>query len=157
MRKVIANTTPLISLAEIDCFDILQKLYGEIVIPNAVFEEIKSEPAKTLVKNCDFIRICAVKDYSLKRIFSSRLHAGEIDVLLLANEQKADLLIIDDNAAKKTAKFIGFKVTGTLGILLNGKKNGYIRNIKPLLDKLEKNGFYVSKNVEQYVLAEANE
>ena len=157
MRRVIANTTPLISLADIGCFDILQKIYGEIVIPHAVLEEIKSEPAKTLVRNSNFIHVMRISDYRTKRIFSSRLHNGEVEVLLLAEEQDADLLLMDDNAAKKTAKFMGFKVTGTLGVLLKGKQEGYIREIKPLLDKLIATGFYVKPEIMQYVLEEANE
>ena len=157
MRRVIANTTPLISLADIGCFDILQKIYGEIVIPHAVLEEIKSEPAKTLVRNSNFIHVMRISDYRTKRIFSSRLHNGEVEVLLLAEEQDADLLLMDDNAAKKTAKFMGFKVTGTLGVLLKGKQEGYIRGIKPLLDKLIATGFYVKPEIMQYVLEEANE
>ena len=54
-------------------------------------------------------------------MFSARLHAGEIEVLTLAQECGADLLIIDDNAAKKTAKYLGFTVTGTMGVLLKAK------------------------------------
>ena len=157
MRKVIANTTPLISLADIGCFELLQKLYGEILIPNAVLKEIKSEPAKTMVVNSDFVHVTNIKDYNSKRIFSSRLHNGEVEVLLLAKEQSADLLIMDDNAAKKTAKFMGFNVTGTLGVLLRGKKSGYIREIKSLIDKLIYSGFYVKPEIMQYVLEEANE
>ena len=157
MRKVIANTTPLISLADIGCFELLQKLYGEIVIPHAVLEELKSEPTKTLVRNSNFIHVMRISDYRTKRIFSSRLHNGEVEVLLLAEEQDADLLLMDDNAAKKTAKFMGFKVTGTLGVLLKGKQEGYIREIKPLLDKLIATGFYVKPEIMQYVLEEANE
>lgn len=157
MRRVIANTTPLICLADIACFDLLQKLYGEIFIPHAVLEEIKSEPAKTLVKNSNFIHVVNITDYRTKRFFSSRLHKGEVEVLLLAEEQCADLLLMDDNAAKKTAKFMGFKVTGTLGVLLKGKKDGYIHEIKPLLDKLIETGFYVKPEIMQYVLEEANE
>ena len=157
MRKVIANTTPLISLADIGCFELLQKLYGEIVIPHAVLEELKSEPVKTLVRNSNFIHVMRISDYRTKRIFSSRLHNGEVEVLLLAEEQDADLLLMDDNAAKKTAKFMGFKVTGTLGVLLKGKQEGYIREIKPLLDKLIATGFYVKPEIMQYVLEEANE
>ena len=49
-RKVIANTTPLIALADIGHLDLLQKLYGEIMIPRAVLDEIKSEPAKSIVR-----------------------------------------------------------------------------------------------------------
>ena len=157
MRKVISNTTPLIGLADIGCFDVLQKLYKEIMIPAAVHEEVKSEPARTLVRNSDFIHVYPVKDSQSRKMFSSRLHAGEVEVMLLAEERQADLLIMDDNAAKKTAKFLGFKVTGTLGILLKAKKEGHINAIKPLVEKLQETGFYVSPKVKQYVLEEANE
>lgn len=157
MRKVISNTTPLIALANIGCFDILQKIYEEIMIPAAVLEEVKSEPAKTLVNNNDFIRVFPVADSQVKKMFSSRLHAGEIEVMLLAEEKQADLLIIDDNSAKKMAKFLGFNVTGTLGVLLKAKNKGYINEIQPFVDKLQDNGFYVSFQVKQYVLEEAKE
>lgn len=157
MRKVISNTTPLIGLANIGYLNILQKLYGEILIPQAVWEEIKSEPARTLVRNSGFIRVCPITDERSKRIFSSRLHAGEVEVMLLAEEMQADLLIMDDNAAKKTAKFMGFKVTGTLGVLLKGKKDGHIHVIKPLMDKMTEDGFFISERIRQYVLEEANE
>ncbi len=156
MRKVISNTTPLIGLADIGCFDVLQKLYEEIMIPAAVFEEVKSEPARTLVRNSDFVYVYPVKDSQSRKMFSSRLHAGEVEVMLLAEERQADLLIMDDNAAKKTAKFLGFKVTGTLGVLLKAKKEGHINDIGPLVEKLQETGFYVSPKVKQYFLEEAN-
>lgn len=157
MRKVISNTTPLIGLADIGCFDVLKKLYKEIMIPAAVLDEVRSEPAKTLVSNSDFISVFHVADSQARKVFSSRLHAGEVEVMLLAEEKHADLIIMDDNAAKKTAKFLGFKVTGTLGVLLKAKQEGYIREIRPFVYKLEDTGFYVSPRVKQYVLEEANE
>lgn len=156
MRKVVSNTTPLIGLADIGCLDVLKKLYEEIMIPTAVLEEVKSEPARTLVRNSGFIRVYPVKASHSRKMFSSRLHAGEVEVMLLAEEKQADLLIMDDNAAKKTAKFLGFKVTGTLGVLLKAKKEGHINEIKPLVEKLQETGFYVSASVKQYVLEEAN-
>lgn len=47
-------------------------------------------------------------------MYQAKLHAGEVEVMILAQESPgADLVILDDNAAKKTAKFLGLKVTGT--------------------------------------------
>ena len=46
MRRVIANTTPLIALANIDRLELLRELYGSIIIPQAVMDEIIREPAK---------------------------------------------------------------------------------------------------------------
>ncbi len=45
MRKVLANTTPLIALANIDRLELLHKLYGTIIVPQAVVDEIICEPA----------------------------------------------------------------------------------------------------------------
>ncbi len=43
-----------------------------------------------------------IKDHSEKKMYKAKLHDGEVEVMILAQEQKADLIILDDNAAKKT-------------------------------------------------------
>jgi predicted nucleic acid-binding protein len=40
MRKVIVNSTPLIALCKVNQLDLLRRLYGEITVPKAVFEEV---------------------------------------------------------------------------------------------------------------------
>ena len=37
---VVSDTTPLISLLKIDCIDLLEKLFGQVLIPQAVFDEL---------------------------------------------------------------------------------------------------------------------
>ena len=157
MRKVIANTTPLIALSEIGQLDLLRKLYSEITIPTAVIHEIISEPARSLVMAAEWIKIEELPDMKHKSSFSSRLHAGEIEVIMLAQKDAADLLIMDDNTAKKTAKYLGLTVTGTMGVLLRAKKEGMITEIKPLLEELIGNSLYVSQTVKDYVLNQAGE
>ena len=94
MRKVIVNTTPLIALAGIGHLDLLHKLYSEITIPKAVYLEIISEPARSQVSASKWIKVETVSGTVLKSAFSSRLHAGEIEVIMLAQEVDADLLIM---------------------------------------------------------------
>ena len=157
MRKVIVNTTPLIALADIGQLDLLRNLYTEVMIPSAVNSEIISEPARTLVSAADWIKIKSIGVKAQKSSFSSRLHSGEIEVILLAQENEADLLIMDDNAAKKTAKFLGFTVTGTMGVLLRAKREGLITEVKPLPERLIEDGLFVSPTVQNYVLKQAGE
>ena len=157
MPKVVVNTTPLIALADIGHLDILHNLYGEIMIPQAVLDEILTEPAKSIVSRCDWISVFDIDSKKPNRLYSARLHAGEIAVMMLADEQDADLLIMDDNAAKKTAKFIGFSVTGTIGVLLKAKRDGLIQNVKPLLAEMISDGFYISETIRKMVLEEAGE
>ena len=79
------------------------------------------------LRNADgWIHIESVRDIAEKKMYKAKLHDGEVEVMILAQEQKADLVIIDDNAAKKAAKYLGLTVTGTLGVLLKAKRQGRI-------------------------------
>ena len=160
MRKVVVNSTPLIILGNVGELAVLKSLYGEIIIPQAVFDEVtkKNDAAKNLLeKNSDWIKIFAVKDKSDRKIYQAKLHDGEVEVMMLAKEISADLLIIDDNAAKKTAKFLGFQVTGTLGVLLRAKSEKIIPEVKPILEKMQAKNFYVSEEIRDWVLKVADE
>ena len=157
MRKVTANTTPLIALADIGLLWILHSLYGDIYIPEAVKNEIKSEPAKSEVSSCEWIKVRRVIIDSDKRIYSTRLHTGEIETIILSEEINSDLVILDDNAAKKTAKYLGMTVTGTLGVLLRAKREGLIEAVGPYTRKLISDGMYISDKVLRQVLENSGE
>lgn len=160
MLKIVVNSTPLIILCAIDCLSLLQKLYHEILIPEAVFREVtakKDSACNQLLKPCDWIRVVPVKDTSEKKMFKAKLHEGEVEVMILAEEQKADLLIIDDNAAKRTAKYLGFNVTGSLGILVKARQEGLIGELKPILTAMKNEGFYIGPDIEAMVLKQVGE
>ena len=158
MDKVIVNSTPVIGLANIGKLDVLRQMYGTITIPQAVFDEIKSPSVQRQVNaNRDWIRVEQIHDASQKQMYRAKLHAGEVEVMILAQEKKADLVILDDNAAKKTAKFLGLRVIGTLGILVLAKKRGYIKEVSPVLDALKRDGFFVSDDLCDLVLRQADE
>ena len=158
MDKVIVNSTPVIGLANIGKLDVLRQMYGTITIPQAVFDEIKSPSVQRQVNaKRDWIRVEQINDASQKQMYRAKLHAGEVEVMILAQEKKADLVILDDNAAKKTAKFLGLRVIGTLGILVLAKKRGYIKEVSPVLDALKRDGFFVSDDLCDLVLRQADE
>ena len=157
MRKVIANTTPLIALANINQLELLHKLYGMIMVPQAVMDEIVRDPARQRVRSSSWIKVETIRDQSQKDIFRARLHAGEVEVMILAREQKADLVIMNDAAAKKTAKFLGLNVTGTLGVLLKAKREGYLEKVEPIMNELLRDGFFINDIVKMYALKEAGE
>jgi predicted nucleic acid-binding protein len=72
-------------------------------------------------------------------------------------DPKADLVIIDDNAAKKTAKYLGLTVTGTLGVLIKAKQSGIISSVKNAITKIQSNGFYINENIIKLALKQAGE
>ncbi len=158
MRKVIVNSTPIIGLADIGRLDLLRQVYGGIVIPQAVYDEIISPNVKKQVEESrSWITVEQIRDDSQKRMYRARLHAGEVEVMILAQEQNAELVILDDNAAKKTAKFLGLNVTGTLGVLLRAKREGYIEAVAPLMEALARDHFFIDEKVRNMVLKQAGE
>lgn len=157
MRKVVVNTTPLIALAEVGQLELLHKLYSEIYIPDAVMEETESEPARTLVTNAEWIRKKSIICSERKSLFGARLHAGEVEVMILAEEESADLVIIDDNTAKKTAKYLGFNVTGTLGVLVKAKQEGMIEEVGSIMNKMIEDGFFIDEKTRGIILRMAGE
>lgn len=161
MLKVVVNSTPLIVLCNIGMLSLLKEMYGEIIIPEAVYKEITAKMDSACIavnQSMDWIKILKIPANEKLKIYRARLHAGEVEVMLLAQQLPvADLVIIDDNAAKTTAKFLGLKVTGTLGVLLKAKKLGLISSIRPLIEKIVQSGFYISDNIKNIILHSAGE
>lgn len=160
-RRVIVNSTPLIVLANIHKLELLQGLYGTIVIPQAVYDEVTAKHdsiCNKLIAQNSWITVEKIPNDTAKKMYQTKLHAGEVEVMILAQEEPpADLAVLDDNAAKKTAKHLGLKVTGTLGVLIKAKRKNLIAEIKPILDKIIANGFYLSSELYHLVLQEAGE
>ena len=161
MRKVIVNSTPLIALCNVERLDILNKLYGEIMIPKAVYEEISVKENSVCKRMIDeskgWVKIKSIQNEMAKLMFKSQLHDGEVEVMILAKEEDADLVIIDDGNARKHAKYLGLTLTGTIGVLIKAKQMGYVSEIKPLLEGLCKSGIYLSKELFEKCLDIVNE
>ena len=64
----------------------------------------------------------------------------------------AEVLLIDDNRAKKYAVLNDVKVIGSLGVLIKAKEEGYIKKIKPFLEAILKSEVYISDKLVMKVL-----
>jgi predicted nucleic acid-binding protein len=92
-----------------------------------------------------------------KSMYKTQLHEGEVEVMILAQEVNADLVIIDDANAKKHAKYLKLPVTGTLGVLIKAKQSGYVDKIKPMLQMMIENGIYISQDLIKLCLKQVGE
>lgn len=90
-------------------------------------------------------------------MYKAKLHDGEVEVMILAQEIKADLVIIDDNAARKTAVYLGLPLTGTVGVLLRAKAEGLVPKVMPIVDNMEQNGLYYGPQLKEWVRNQAKE
>lgn len=160
LKTVISNTTPLITLLGIGKFDILKAMYQQVIIPEAVYREVEKGKYKafyTDLKQYDWIKIIAVKNNVLVNHLKLVLDEGEAEVMALADELNADLLLIDEKLARKYATLNQFKCTGSFGTLLKAKDLGLISEIKPLLENALQNGIRLSDKLIIRILTEANE
>ncbi|MBQ7199285.1 MAG: DUF3368 domain-containing protein [Selenomonadaceae bacterium] len=160
MSKAITNTSPLITLSKMGRLKILRDVYDEVIIPKAVLEEIKAKNdfvAKDVVNNLDWLKVIDCPEVDRKK-FRSILHAGEIEAIVLAQSIGSRyFLIIDDQAAKRAAKLLNLPVTGTLGVLLEAKRQGILEEIAPLVELMREIGVYLSDEVIKMALSTAGE
>lgn len=151
MRKiVITDTSCLILFQKINEFKILKSVYQEIYTTPEVVEEYGLDLP-------DWIIIKSVKDKKYQQILAFQVDLGEASALALALEINSDLILLDDLKARKLAKKLGFTITGTLGVISKAKKSGIIKEVKPLLEKIQKTNFRISKNIIREVLRINNE
>ena len=121
---VISDSSPLISLLKVSKLELLRDLYNEVLIPVAVFTELTSNQSykneADIIKNSSFIKIVSVKEEKsvdlLQRM--TGLDLGESEAIIYADENKADILLMDEVSGRKVAKTLGIHVRGTIGILL---------------------------------------
>jgi predicted nucleic acid-binding protein len=147
--KVVSNSSPLIFLSSIGNLDLLKAEFGEILVPEAVYDEVTSNELRgsNEVKDADWIKVQTIKNIEAIS-FIPMLDRGEESAIILAIEQDADLILLDDLAGRRAAMMHGLNVMGTLGFLKAMHRKGRIKNFKDALDALQKGGFCM--NVDLY-------
>lgn len=145
---IVSNSTPLIALSKIKQLQLLKDYFGTITIPMEVFDEIVTRGGALFgakeVKTKDWIRVSNVKNQLTVDILCRYLDRGEAEAIVLAKENDASLLIIDDSDGRKIAEDIGLKITGTIGILLLAAEDNKL-DLNKSLDDLIASGFRLSK------------
>jgi len=147
---VIADTSCLIALSKIGLPEILHSLYTDVRITRKIADELGKDVP-------EWITITNPKENNLQLVLERFLYPGEASAIALGFEFDNVLLVLDDLKGRKEAARIGFRVTGTLGILLKAKTIGIISAVKPFVEKLKVVGFRISEKVETEFLKESGE
>ncbi len=159
MRPVIVNNSPLVALWMLNHLPLLRELYTEVWTPQEVKKEflgIAPITREDALKNAPWIRTFPQAAPQIPAL-PVKLDAGETAVIALAIEQNARLVIIDEQRARRYARHLGLSVKGTVGVLLEAKKNGLIGAIEPLLTQMQTNGIYLGQSVRDEALRQAGE
>ena len=159
---VVSDTSPINNLAAINQLHLLQQLYGTVVIPEAVYQELTDPDFPVAgakeVQTFTWIQIRAIEDRTMLKALSSELDPGEAEAIVLALEMKAEQVLIDERRGRMIAARLNLHYTGILGVLVEAKSQGFISTVKPLLDDLiNKAGFWVTEPLYKSVLRLVNE
>ena len=158
-RIVISNTTPIIALALVQRLDLLHALYGEVLIPPAVAAELRAggeRAGAAELAAATHIRTVPLDDPRRADLLSD-LDRGEAEVIALAQERHADLVIIDERMGRRHARRLGLHITGVLGVLLKAKQVGRLDAVRPCLDRMHRGGIRLSAALVQRVSELAGE
>lgn len=158
---VVCDSTILIGLAKLGKLDLLKETFHKVFIPKEVFKEVvergKGKPGYKTIKEAAWIEIKTVKDKIQVAFLQGSLEKGEAEVLVLGTELAADIILMDEEKARKSAAIAGFEIMGLLGLFILAKNLGLIHEVHPLVDKLMINKFRISNKIIEQTLKKAGE
>jgi predicted nucleic acid-binding protein len=144
---VVADTSPLRYLILIDEVDLLPRIFGEVVISDAVLSELMHENSPEALTSFVSDRPEWIKlehlDKPIEIGLSAYLDIGESESIQLAEQLNAELLLIDERKGRMIAKQRGLNIIGTFGVLLQAQQRNLV-DLETALEKLEKEDFYLS-------------
>lgn len=157
---VVSDTTPMISLLKIDRIDLLEKLFGKVFIPQAVYNELvedtRFQNEAEQIKRSLFIIVKQVKNPEtvsvLKRV--TGLDQGESEAIILSDEIQADILLMDEAKGRTVSNEMGIKVMGTIGILMAAYAERELSSdeARSCIDILQHSGRHISQKHYQMLL-----
>ena len=146
---VVSNASPLIILSKLGQLSLLVKLYDQVLIPLAVYDEVvvaglhAGHVDAIAVDHLVRVGSIIVRPVNLSTEdegWSSQIDYGEAEVIALAREVGADWAIIDNAHARRAARSIGVRPRGTVGILLEAVSRGQLTllEFELLIDEIKR-------------------
>jgi uncharacterized protein len=146
---VVLNNTPLVALTVLGRLDLLRDLFGEVLVPESVQDEflaVDTALRREALASAPWIRVVPLAN-PRRALPYSGLDLGEAEVLALAEERSASLLVIDEKKARRYAERMKFSLTGTLGLLLLAREQELIDSITREIETLQEVGFYLAPSL----------
>jgi predicted nucleic acid-binding protein len=141
---IVLNASPSIVLLKSDLDDILPKMFGRIIRPDAVWNEITAcnDKASENLKQAPWIKRKSIDIH--ERILVWNLGPGESEVLSWSLRNHDDLAVIDDMAARKCSKSLKIRHIGTADLLVLAYRNGLIPSLEHAFSKVKNAGLFLS-------------
>ncbi len=153
--RLVANTSPLIHLAEAGLLHLLSDAAPTIWVPEPVAREIRAygdqDPTARALAAHAWLEVRPVSVPS-PQLLAWDLGAGESAVIELARASSGSTAVIDDLAGRRCAEALGIPLRGTVGLVLAAKQAGRLDAARPVLERLRDSGMYLSDAVLQRAL-----
>ena len=160
LPEIVCNTSPIRYLHQLGVLDAVPALLGSIVVPQAVADELTVGRALGIavpdVFSLKWIEVRSPRSAPALRLVRD-LDAGEAGVLALALETPGTVVLLDDRLARRVADSLSIPMRGTVGLLVDFKKRGFVSRVTPLLDELDRLGFRLSQRTREVILRTAGE
>jgi predicted nucleic acid-binding protein len=153
---VICDSSSLIHLSAIGRLGLLKDFYGILTIPQAVWQEVVQQGlGRRGVQEVEaalqegWMEVRAVSSNPLLRSLKQDLDDGEAEVIALAVEHQAELVLLDETEARRL---------GAIGVLIRAKLEGKIENLRTELDRLRRDGgFWIEEQLYRAALRSVGE
>ena len=154
---VVADSSPINYLVLIEAVELLKHLFGEVIVPGGVADELNSKGAPEIVRAWmteppDWVRVEQVRREALEALADLKLHVGELEAIVLAQSLDAHYLIMDERAGRRAAEERQLTVVGTLGVLEKADERGLIDDFPTTLGRLDETSFYMSRELKRTLL-----
>jgi hypothetical protein len=157
---IVCDTGPLIALALIDQLPILRRLYARVLVPRAVLNEVAAggsdRPGASTILSADWLE--PVEDVTPDPLLAAELGPGEAAVIAVGYALEAHLILLDERKARRiAARAYGLRVKGSAGLLVAAKRADLVTAVRPLLESMVREGYFLSQRVIERATAEAGE
>lgn len=148
--KIVLNTSPIIFLSKVDSLKLLADVSDDIYVPTAVVNELHEYVPPPFIKVATLSAIGAA--YVQGAL--GRLHQGELEAIILAQEIAADYVVLDDLLARRKAHYLAVDVIGTVGLLLLLEKQKLLsaeQTWQKMQQLTEQHGMYLAPQLLQQI------
>jgi uncharacterized protein len=155
LTVAVTNTTPIIGLWKIHGLGLLDHLFERLIVPADVSAEllVRDDPIHEAL-----LQVARLEFGVLPvRVVLPGLDVGESAAIEIARRNPGSLVLLDEQRARKTARRLGLRVTGTVGVLTTAKRRGLVGELRPLLLALREQNFWLGLDLVDQALASVGE
>lgn len=160
-ESIVLNTSPIITLvAALGNLNVLQVVYRQVLVPFEVCQEILAG-GSTGFAVAEFEATSWLQKWptplEISPILLNSIDQGEADVIQLALNENIQTVCIDEAVGRRIARLSGLSLTGSIGILLRAKREGYPVSMQQAIQSMRNRGIRLSEKVIAFALEQAGE